>query len=127
VPVDQAKPDAPGQGLRLTLKNARLTQVASAEVAVRGYPSAIRVAPTVLRNPDPDEIVRFFPVSGAIAPGESTSFEFSLKDLGTVTRIDVESLTYADGTVWRPANFMDRLSCRVSRAPMEVTGIGGRR
>jgi hypothetical protein len=122
VPVEQDKQATEDQGLHLTLSNARPVQVISAEIAVHGYPKGMRIMPTVLRIPDPYEIRRTFPIADAIAPGESISFDLPLKGLSTVDHIDVVSLTYADGSIWHPANLTDRQPCRAfGRTAIEAT------
>jgi len=124
VPVEQDKQATKGQGLHLSLKNAKPIPVVSAEIAVHGYPKGLRSMPTVLRNPDPAEIKRTFPVAGAIASGASRSFELPLKDLSFVTHIDVESLTYADGFIWRPASLAEHQPCRAfGRTAIEAAAL----
>jgi hypothetical protein len=92
-----------GPSLHLILNNTRARQIVSAEVVVHGNPKSGRAAQAASRVPDFDEAKMRFPLTGPIAPGENAVFYLALRDLITVSYIDIESLGYADGSIWRPS------------------------
>jgi hypothetical protein len=103
VPIDRGNNGVGPQSLHLGIRNPKPQFVASGTVAVYGFPKSLRVLPTVLLMPDPREVKKTFAISHSISSGETTVMDLGIDDdLSTVTRIDIESLTYSDGSEWHP-------------------------
>lgn len=108
-PVENGQTMERDQRLRITLGNAR-SEVASVQITVYGYAVGGRVAPAVLYSPhNPAEISKTIAFDRAVGAGQNTAIDLSVRDFSTVTSIDLNALTYSDGSTWRPANHQ---SCR---------------
>ena len=94
------------QHIRLILGDAgnNSTQIVSAKVTVRGTSPKGRMTPTVFnQDASPDArktLVLTFKADGS----EGVSANLVLPGFTSVTSISLDSLTYADGSIWRPSN-----------------------
>lgn len=111
VPVEGGKQGESARHLHLSLNNSQPFAIMSAEFAVYGYPKGLRFAPTVLRDPDPDLIRKVFPISQRVSPGTKAALDFRLENMSGVAYIDINSMTYADGSKWQSDK---RHSCRAT-------------
>jgi hypothetical protein len=99
------------QKLQITLKNSKSLVVRQSQVTVYALPVGLFAEPAVLYSlgANPREIARTFTIKRTVQAGESASVGLSIADASTVTGINLDSLTYADGTSWHPSF---RESCR---------------
>lgn len=105
--------------LQITLRNPK-AEVASARVTVHGFPVEARLQPAVLYfSSDPAEITKTIALDLLVAVGQSARFDLPLARFGTVTSIDLDSLTYADGLIWRPERHS---ACRAVGVPVDIVG-----
>ena len=93
------------QHIRLILGDAKNSAtIVSAKVTVRGTSPKGRMTPTVLNqdtSPDAKKtLVLTFKENG----NEGVSANLVLPGFTSVTSITLDSLTYADGSIWRPSN-----------------------
>jgi len=93
------------QHIRLILGDAgNSTQIVSAKVTARGTSPKGRMTPTVFNqdaSPDAKKaLVLTFKADGSYG----TSANLTLPGFTSVTSISLDSLTYADGSIWRPSN-----------------------
>ncbi len=93
------------QHIRLILGDTGdFTQIVSAKVTARGTSPKGRMMPTVLsQDTSPDAkktLVLTFKADGS----EGASANLTLPGFTSVTSISLDSLTYADGSIWRPVN-----------------------
>jgi hypothetical protein len=93
------------QHIRLILGDAKNSAaIVSAKVTVRGTSPKGRMTPTVLNqdaSPDAKKtLVLTFTGDGS----KDTSANLVLPGFTSVTSISLDSLTYADGTIWRSSN-----------------------
>lgn len=117
VPIDKGHNGVGPQSLHLGIRNPKPQLVTEETIAVYGYPRGLRALLAVLLMPDPREIKKTFALSHSVSPGEITVMDLSLADdLSTVTHIEIESLTYADGSKWQPH---EQQSC-LARARTEI-------
>lgn len=118
VPTKDQRDMASEQRLRITLSNPE-SRVISAQLRVHGFPVGARVARTALYFPnDPAEITKTIVFDRVVAVGQSASQETVLRDFSTVISIDLNSVTYSDGSVWHPKS--DKL-CRAVGLPIRAT------
>jgi hypothetical protein len=121
LPIDLAGEES-AKRLEVTLNNSQPLKIAKARLTVYGFPAGVRIDPAVLypAGENPAEIARSFAVDRTVEAGHSTSIDLSV-NLGTVTAIGLDSLSYADGAHWHP-DF--RRSCRATSrgaSDLEVT------
>ena len=90
--------------ITISLRNPKM-EMTGARMTIHGFPIGIRIDPGVVYFPNhPAEIRRTARFDRKVAAGQDASFDFSVSDFGTVTSIDLDSVTYADGSTWRPEN-----------------------
>jgi len=92
------------QSLEVTLKNSQSLAVRRSQITVYGFPPGAHAEPAVLYSlgANPLEVAKSFTFDRAIEPGQSTAIDLSIADVETITGINLDSLTYADGSSWRP-------------------------
>jgi hypothetical protein len=105
--------------LQVTLNNSQPLKVVRARLTVYGFPVGVRIDPAVLypAGENPAEIARTFPVERTVEVGRSASIDLSVVDLGTVSAIGLDSLTYADGSSWHSSY---RKSCRATSGASDL-------
>jgi hypothetical protein len=93
------------QKLQITLMNSESLVVRQSQITVYALPTGIRVEPAVLYSlgANPVEIPKTFTIKRTVQAGESASVGLSIAAASTVTGINLDSLTYADGTSWHPS------------------------
>jgi hypothetical protein len=87
-----------GQQIRLTLANTRLTGISGARIKVRGYTPTGRVMPSGFPAPDAAKSLDLILVVG---PERDVSTNLRLENFSAVTSIELESVSYADGSRWQ--------------------------
>jgi hypothetical protein len=99
---DQRQDSTPEQRLELTLTNSHMRNVVSAVIKVHGLNGAVQVMPA-----DPirraHESTRTIALNVSVLSMHSASTELMMRSFGTVSRIEVESVEFADGTSWKAA------------------------
>jgi hypothetical protein len=105
--------------LQVILNNSQPLRIVKARLTVYGFPVGVRIDPAVAyeAGENPAEIARTFAVDRTVEAGHSTAIDLFVANLGTVTAIGLDSLSYADGSHWHPAF---RKSCKV---PAQVPRI----
>jgi len=91
-------PQSVGQQIVLTLANPQLVGITAARIKVRGYTPTARSFP--LAPPSPDA-ARSLDLVLTVAPGLDTTTDLRLESFSAVTSIELESVSYADGSRWR--------------------------
>jgi hypothetical protein len=91
--------DNASQKLDLQLSNSRDARaVTHAQITVHGFTVHGRIPPA--SNPNPATIAKQVDLQLTVAPGASTSTGLLFKGFTSVRWIDLDSLTYADGSTW---------------------------
>lgn len=99
-----AKPrDIPNEArLQIALSNPKI-QVIVARITIHGFPIGWRMQPAVLYLPDdPAEITKTIVFNKTVQVGQSASLDFALTTFSTVISLNLDSLTYSDGSSWHP-------------------------
>jgi hypothetical protein len=86
------------QELQLFWKNFRTKNVVAATIVVSGHDASPRLLPTGQRVTP--ELIRAFDVKMDLSHGNTTETRLSARSFATVSRIDLKSVEYADGTHW---------------------------
>jgi hypothetical protein len=108
----QATPPAPAFRLTLTLTNPKSTGIASARVTVHGLSGKTRAIPT--DSAPESDLARTMNIRFDDSANAETA-DLLLRGFTTVTRIDLDSLTYADGATWTASA---GASCHVAPDPL---------
>jgi hypothetical protein len=103
--ANDGQPDrTPAQQLQLTLTNYSQTRnVVSAVLKVYGYDGSVQAMPADPVRRGKGELSKTVEVSLTVLGGRSASTDLTMRKFGTVSRIEVESVEFADGTSWRAA------------------------
>jgi hypothetical protein len=101
--VNGASPKTTAQMLHLTVANPDSRHVVAANVTVRGFSNKARFVPTGLSNQDSSDAAKTLDVTFSPATGREVSAEISVPGLTAVSVIDLNSVTYSDGSTWKLA------------------------
>jgi hypothetical protein len=100
--VDGAPRRDVAQLLHLTVSGLAPRKVATANVTVHGFANKPRMVETMTTQVNPDA-AKSFDVRFAVEPGSEPSSELWVPGLSAVSSIDVNSVTYSDGSTWKLA------------------------
>ncbi len=96
---DTAPRRASGQGVQVSLEHPR-SDIRSAEVVVHAASNKPRTLPLSAPAPEGADLSRTFRLSGP-ATGSLRSTDLWLEGAGSILSVDLVSITYVDGSVWR--------------------------
>jgi hypothetical protein len=100
VPEQNQAPDQ-NQALRLTLTNLSPHSIVSAQVVVHGFSNKWRYVPVLGADPD---LARTVDVALDVKGNGEASRNLSLSRFTAITAVDVNAITYADGSTWRTSS-----------------------
>ena len=89
------------QGIHLTLINLSPQSIVSAQVLIHGFSNKRRYVP--LPGADPD-LVTTVDVALDVKGNGQASRNLSLSHFTAITAVDVNAITYADGSTWRTSS-----------------------
>jgi hypothetical protein len=90
-----------GQGLHLTLTNPDSRQITAAQVTVRGLTAKARVTQTISPQDESSQATKTMEVKFSAGPNNAVSADLWVPGLTAVLAIDLDSVTYADGSSWK--------------------------
>lgn len=90
------------QYLHLTVAAPNSKHIVEANVTVRGFENKGRLVQT-MSNQDSSDAARTLDVRFPAGPGKEVSADLSVPGLSAVSAIDLNSITYADGSTWKLA------------------------
>jgi hypothetical protein len=104
--VRNGQPKGPAQGLHLILINRDSRQITGATVTVRGLTAKGRITRALTDPAPPDQdddsqAARTLAVIFTPGPNREVSAELRVPDLTAVFAIDLDSVTFADGSTWK--------------------------
>jgi hypothetical protein len=100
VPADHAAPSSE-QWFDLRMTNFSAREIANAEITAHGFSEKWRVMPVSAATPD---FWKTMDVVLNVKGNSSASRELSLGHFSTIRTIDVNSVTYADGSTWHASS-----------------------
>jgi hypothetical protein len=112
-----APPKSVGQQIRLTLANTRLIGITAASIKVHGYTPTGRVMPSAVPPPDAAKSLDLLLVVG---PKQDVSTDLRLESFSAVTSIELESVSYADGSRWQASG---ENRCEIAPDPLMLVTI----
>jgi hypothetical protein len=99
------RPTGIAQHIRLILGDGgNAAQIVSAKVTVRGTSPKGRMTPTVLNQDVASDARKTLAVTFDVDGKHGVSAALALPGFTSVTSITLDSLTYADGSIWKPSN-----------------------
>jgi hypothetical protein len=104
--ASDARQAGPGQGLHLTLNHLTQPAIESIQITVYGVSSKGRVLPA---GPLPEDISKTFELRRSAGSNTLTDADVWMHNVGTLSRVDLISVHYADGTTWHTT---ENLKCR---------------
>lgn len=133
-PVENGRTTERDQRIYITLANPA-SQIASVQLTVYGFPVGVRIDPAVAYVDrdnralvhDPAEIHKTIAIDRAIGAGQSTSMDVSIRDFSIVSSVDLNSVTYSDGSSWHAADHKYCQAVGSSNGPLLVDNAVTRR
>jgi hypothetical protein len=104
--ADDAKQAGPAQGLHLMLYHQTQPAIESIEITVYGVSSKARVLPA---GPPPEDVSKTFELRRSADSNTLTDADVWMHNVGSLSRVDLISIHYADGTDWHAT---ENLKCR---------------
>lgn len=101
-----ARQAGPGQGLHLMLNHTTAPAIDSIEVTVYGVSSKARILPA---GPLPEDVSKTFELRRSADSNTLTAADVWMHNVGSLSRVDLISIHYADGTTWHTT---ENLKCR---------------
>ena len=98
--VDGRPQREPVPTVRLTLNNLQDKEIVGATVRVRGYSARPQVFPVSGAN-SAGELAKTVTFKLDVAQGKHSHTDVTAEKFGGISRIDLELVEYADGSVWR--------------------------
>jgi len=102
IEVNGTRIQDPAQRLHLTISDSDSRRIVAANVTVRGFSNKARYMPT-MSTQDSSDAAKNLDVRFPSGPGKDSSTDFAVPGLTAVTVIDLNSVTYSDGSTWKLA------------------------
>jgi hypothetical protein len=96
--ADNGPVSEPAQGLHINLMNLS-SRIESAEITVYGVTSRASIMP--VGGAASNEVSKTFVLHPGVVSKESQEATVWMRDVGALTRVELKSLTYVDGSGWR--------------------------
>jgi hypothetical protein len=96
--TDDTRRGEPAHGLRITFNHRGGPQIESAEITVYGMTSKLRALPAATSSSD--EISKTFQLQRTQGSEGLQEASIWMHKVGSLTRVELISITYADGTTW---------------------------
>jgi hypothetical protein len=91
----------PAQRLEVTVHNSQARNVVSMGLRVHGYDGSVQMMPADTVRRDSHSLSRRIDLNISVLGRRYASTDLTMRQFGTVSRIDVESVDFADGTNWK--------------------------
>jgi hypothetical protein len=101
--VDNSRPKGPAQRLYLVLVSPNSNRITSATVTVRGLTPKNRITQTLSSPGNSSDAAKTLSITFPAGPGKEVSSDLLVPGLSAVSSIDLDSITYADGSAWKLA------------------------
>lgn len=118
--VNGVPTQGPAQRLHLTVTNPQARHIVAASVTVLGLANKARMVQTMSAR-DASDAAKTMDVKFASEPGRETSADLAVPGLSAVSAIELNSVTYSDGSTWKLA------SGSVCRSPIDGFMLIGNR
>jgi hypothetical protein len=102
IEVNGTRIQDPAQRLHLSISGFDSRRIVAANVTVRGFNNQARYMPTMSAQ-DSSDAARTLDVRFPAGSGKETAADLRVPDLTAVTVIELNSVTYSDGSTWKLA------------------------
>jgi hypothetical protein len=109
------------QQLHLTFANRRSQEIVAMSVTIRGFDATARTLLLDSRSQDSPDLAKTVDLKLNVATGRKTETDVTLRSFASITRVDLESVEYADGTNWKATGLQ---SCHI--VPDRFVLVGAR-
>ena len=89
------------QRLHLTFANRKTKEIVAVSVTVRGLSPWARIVPADKGSQDSHTLAKTVDMKLNVATGKNAEEDVALQSFASITRVDLESVEYADGTSWK--------------------------
>jgi hypothetical protein len=89
------------QRLHLTFANGKSKEIVAVSVTVRGLSPWARIVPADRGSQDSHTFAKTVDLKLNVATGKNAEEDVALQSFASITRVDLESVEYADGTSWK--------------------------
>jgi hypothetical protein len=89
------------QRLHLTFANRKSKEIVAVSVTVRGLSPWARIVPADSGSQDSHALAKTVDLKLNVATGKNAEEDVALQSFASITRVDLESVEYADGTSWK--------------------------
>ncbi len=100
----------PVQQIELTLSNSKPKDIVGAEITVHGFNGKGHMTLARSGQAEPSEITKTIKLKLTVGGKEDASADLSLDAFSAVDLVDLDSISYADGSTWRSS---DLQTCHV--------------
>ena len=87
--------------VHLIFGNRKSREIVAVSVTVRGLGPWARVVPADGGSKDSHKLAKTVDLKLNVATGKNVEEDVTLKSFASITRVDLESVEYADGTSWK--------------------------
>jgi hypothetical protein len=108
ISAGDAKQAGPAQGLHLILNQRAQPAIDSIEITVYGYGISSKARALPAHEPSPD-VSKTFELRRSAGSNSLSDGDVWMHNVGSLSRVDLISITYADGTTWHAT---ENLRCR---------------
>jgi hypothetical protein len=102
IEVNGKRVQNPGQRLHLSISDSDSRRIVAANVTVRGFSNKARYMPA-MSTEDSSDGAKNLDVRFPSGTGKESSTDLAVPGLTAVTVIDLNSVTYSDGSTWKLA------------------------
>jgi hypothetical protein len=98
--AEDAKPGVVSQSLNLRMSNATGHDIVSAKITLHGLSPRYRLSPLTAETAPTGDLSKQVDFDLSVDSGKQAATDLRVFGFTSVQRIDLDSLTYADGTTW---------------------------
>jgi hypothetical protein len=88
------------QQLHMTLTNSKSNTIVAIQITVHGFPAKARLVPTVSSASHASDLEKTINLNLTVEANQQASTDLRLRAFTAVSRLDVDSVDYADGSGW---------------------------
>jgi hypothetical protein len=95
-----AKPGTPSQSLNVAMANPTSRDIVSAQITLHGLSQHYRLTPLTADTASTGDLSKQVTLDLSVDAGKRADTDFRVSGFTSIQRVDLDSLTYSDGTKW---------------------------
>jgi hypothetical protein len=100
----------PSPRIHLMFTNRQAQGIVAMSVTIHGYDATPRMMPAGFGSTDSPAIKKIVDLTLDVASGKNAETDVLLRSFASISRVDLESVEYADGTSWKASELQ---SCKI--------------